>query len=111
MQGSGGAASAALRGLPSDIAGKDWLAIPAKAADRKIIVTTNARVDMEAGLRPAVREREFRTSATAMLRHQPLFSRSPNRSLAILGGRSPSEAPLMRTNPEKQFPWHQPKPC
>jgi glutamine amidotransferase-like uncharacterized protein len=59
----------ALRGLESDIAGKDWQSLPEPDQSRRTVVTTNARLDMEGGLRPVIREREFRTAAAAMLRH------------------------------------------
>ena len=71
VAGSGEGSSAvlkALRGL-KDVDGKDWQALPSSSQERKIIVTTNARVEMDAGLRPARREREFRTAAAALLSH------------------------------------------
>ncbi|MEY4483769.1 MAG: hypothetical protein RL693_1221 [Verrucomicrobiota bacterium] len=58
----------ALRGLESDILGKDWQALPEPGQIRRTVVTTNARLDMEGGLRPVVCEREFRTAAAAMQR-------------------------------------------
>lgn len=70
VQGGDEASSAvlqALRGLETEVAGKDWRGQPSVGSE--IVVTTNARLDMEAGLRPALRERELRTAATALLRH------------------------------------------
>ncbi len=72
VQGNDRASSAvlkALRGLEAEIEGKDWQALPGEGRERETVVTTNARVHMEAGLRPAVQEREFRTAACALLSH------------------------------------------
>jgi glutamine amidotransferase-like uncharacterized protein len=59
----------ALRGLKSDVVGKDWQALAVDGQSRRTVVTTNARLDMEGGLRPSVREREFRIAVAAMQLH------------------------------------------
>ncbi|WP_193213755.1 BPL-N domain-containing protein [Luteolibacter marinus] len=70
VQGDGEEARAvltALRELESSIPGKAWQMLPARPEGSEIVVTTNARPHMEAGLRPAVQEREFRNAALALL--------------------------------------------
>jgi glutamine amidotransferase-like uncharacterized protein len=59
----------AIRSLPCDVEGKRWHALSSPVEDRRIVVTANSRADMKSGLRPVVREREFRTAAAALMRH------------------------------------------
>ncbi|MCW1885397.1 BPL-N domain-containing protein [Luteolibacter flavescens] len=71
VQGGGEEAVAMLNALRSmtGVKGKDWRALPAESGARETVVTTNARIEMGAGLRPALQERELRAAAHTFLRH------------------------------------------
>ncbi len=71
VQGKGAAADAmlkALRALPP-VEGRNWTEIPPDGSDDTLVVTTNAKQNLEKDLRLALRQREFRAAANALLGH------------------------------------------
>ncbi|MEK7950606.1 BPL-N domain-containing protein [Luteolibacter soli] len=80
VQGSGEGAAAVLKSLcamKTGVAGKGWEALPATGREGEIVVTTNARFQSNAGLRPALQERELRTAAQTLLRHLGMTGEKP----------------------------------